>query len=43
VVWNGTNQLQIIYNDITDKKHAEEALKASEQNFRNSIDSSLSV
>ena len=29
---------QGIAADITDKKHAEEALKASEQNFRNSLD-----
>jgi len=29
-----------ISNDITERKQAEEALKASEQNFRNSIDSS---
>ena len=29
-----------ISNDITDRKQAEEALKASEQNFRNSLDTS---
>ena len=30
-----------VYNDITERKHAEEALKTSEQNFRNSMDSSI--
>ena len=30
-----------VYNDITDKKLAEEALKASEQNFRSSMESSF--
>ena len=40
VLWDGKEQNQILYNDITERKRAEEALKASEQNFRNSIDSS---
>jgi PAS domain S-box-containing protein len=31
----------VIIRDVTDRKKAEEALKASEQNFRNSMDSSL--
>jgi PAS domain-containing protein len=30
-----------ILRDVTERKRSEEALKASEQNFRNSIDSSL--
>jgi len=33
-------RVQILYNDITERVQAEAALKISEQNFRNSIDSS---
>ena len=40
VLWNGKPQYQILYNDITERVRAEEALKASEQNFRNSLDNS---
>jgi PAS domain S-box-containing protein len=40
VLWNGKQQHQFVYNDITERKQAEAALKASEQNFRNSLDSS---
>ena len=41
VIWNGKQQHQFIYNDITERVQAEKALKVSEQNFRNSMDSSL--
>ena len=41
LVWNGKQQLQTIYSDITDRKQAEEALHESEQNFRNSLEGSL--
>jgi PAS domain S-box-containing protein len=40
VVRNGKAQGQTIYNDITERIQAEAALKISEQNFRNSMDSS---
>jgi PAS domain S-box-containing protein len=40
VFWDGKDEFQILYNDITERVQAEEALKASEQNFRNSVDSS---
>jgi PAS domain S-box-containing protein len=41
VFWNGKLQYQTLYNDITERKQAETALKLSEQNFRNSLDHSL--
>ena len=41
VFWDGKSQYQTLYNDITARKQAEETLKASEQNFSNSLDSSL--
>ena len=41
LVWNGKQQFQTIYSDITDRKQAEEALHESEQNFRNSLEGSL--
>jgi PAS domain S-box-containing protein len=40
VLWNGKSERQLVYYDITARQQAEEALKISEQNFRNSIDRS---
>ena len=39
-LWNGKPQRQLVYDDITERKLAEKKLTVSEQNFRNSLDSS---
>jgi len=41
VLWNGLPAYQLFCIDVTERVQAEEALKLSEQNFRNSLDSSL--
>ena len=40
VFWDGKEQNQTLYHDITERKQVEHALKLSERNFRNSMDSS---
>lgn len=40
LIWNGKQEFQTIYNDVTERKQANEALKLSEQNYRNSMDKS---
>jgi PAS domain S-box-containing protein len=40
VLWNGERQFQVVYQDITERKRMEESLQLSEQNFRDSIESS---
>ncbi len=42
VLWNGRSRVQITYNDITERVETEEALRQSEQNFRNSLENSFS-
>jgi len=39
ILWDGKKQRQVIYNDITEGKNAEKALKDSEQNLHNFLDS----
>jgi PAS domain S-box-containing protein len=34
ISWNGERQFQVIYNDITDRKEAEEALRTSREQMR---------
>ncbi len=34
ILWNGTEQFQILYNDITERKRTEEALRESEEHLR---------
>jgi PAS domain S-box-containing protein len=41
VLWGGEPQFQVLYNDVTEQKRAEQAIHASEENFRNSLDNSL--
>jgi PAS domain S-box-containing protein len=40
LIWNGKQEFQTIYNDVTERKQADEALRLSEQNYRNSMDKS---
>ena len=40
VFWDGKQRHQTLYNDVTERKQAEESLLLSEKNFRNSMDSS---
>jgi len=37
VLWDGERQFQVLYNDITDRKRAEAALRESEERFRIAI------
>jgi len=40
ICWDGKQHDQLIYNDVTEREQTEEDLKASELNFRNSLDNS---
>jgi diguanylate cyclase (GGDEF)-like protein/PAS domain S-box-containing protein len=40
LLWNGEKQFQLVYQDITERRQAEEALHRSEENFRDSIENS---
>ena len=41
VLWDGERQFQVLYNDITDRKWAEVALRESEERLRTIIEASL--
>jgi len=43
VLWNGEKQFQVVYQDITERKRAEEALRQSEEHFRALIEHSADV
>ena len=40
IFWNGEPHFQVLYHDITDRKEMEKALRASEENYRRSLDDS---
>ena len=40
VFWNGKQRHQTLYNDVTERRKAEESLQLSEKNFRYSMDNS---
>ena len=43
VLWNGETQFQVLYNDITERKKAYEALKKSEEYFKEIIENSSDI
>ena len=40
ILWDGERQFQVLYNDITDRKRVEEALRASEDRYRDLVENS---
>ena len=43
VLWNGGRQFQTIYQDITERKRAEEAIKESEKRYRQVIENATEI
>ena len=43
VLWNGKQQYQLIYNDITERKQAEEVLKQNEEKYRLIVENTRDV
>jgi PAS domain S-box-containing protein len=43
VLWDGEKQFQVVYQDITERKRAEEALRQREEHFRALIENSSDV
>jgi PAS domain S-box-containing protein len=43
IFWNGKKQFQIIYQDITERRQAEEKLRATLENLRQSIKATIQV
>jgi len=43
IIWNGTVQFQVLYNDITERKRAEDNLQRTLQNLRESFGTTVQV
>jgi PAS domain S-box-containing protein len=40
IIWNSERYVQVLYEDVTEKKHVEDRLKKEQENFRNSLEMS---
>ena len=43
LIWNGKQQFQTIYNDVTERKQLEQALKESEEKYRMIVENSQDI